>query len=271
VIGPEAFHPRPAVDSGVIDVTPRARGSLPAFDEAMLGEIVRAGFAQRRKQLKNLLDVPPPRWIEACALIGIPVAARAEELSLEQWINLVRTLDDHPLKDRAQSLDEPFDVVDADDRVIGQASRREVHAQGLRHRAVHVFVFNSQGELLLQKRSHLKDLCAEKWDSSCAGHLDSGESYPQCAARELDEELGLTHVDALRRIARITACPETGWEFVELFHARSDSRARFPAAEIEAVHPFPLDEVLAWTRARPDDFAPGFLKCLEFVQPDFDS
>jgi 16S rRNA (adenine1518-N6/adenine1519-N6)-dimethyltransferase len=131
---------------------------------------------------------------------------------------------------------------------------------------VHVFVFNSRGELLLQKRSHLKDLCGGKWDSSCAGHLDAGESYRSGAVRELHEELGLADAGSLRRIARIKACPETGWEFVELFRTSSDAPVRFPAAEIEAVHPFPLEEVRAWTQARPEDFAPGFLKCFESLE-----
>jgi len=263
VVAPVAFHPRPAVESGVISLTPRPRESLPPFDEALFERLVRTGFAQRRKQLKSLLRIEPPRWNELCAAIGAPVEARAEQLSLDQWVELTRALDAHPLNDQAQNPEEEFDVVDDDNRVVRQASRADVHAQSLKHRAVHVFVFNSRGELLLQKRSHLKDLCAGKWDSSCAGHLDAGESYRECAIRELNEELGLACVGSLDRIAQIRACPETGFEFVELYQTRSDGPVRFPAAEIEAVHAFPLDEVRQWAGARPEDFAPGFLKCLE--------
>jgi 16S rRNA (adenine1518-N6/adenine1519-N6)-dimethyltransferase len=262
-IPPAAFHPRPAVESGVVALTPRPRESLPPFDEALFERLVRAGFAQRRKQLKNLLRIDPARWNELCAAIGAPVDARAEQLTLDQWAGLARALDAHPLKERAQNPDELFDVVDDTNRVVGRACRRDVHAQSLKHRAVHVFVFNSRGELLLQKRSHLKDLCGGKWDSSCAGHLDAGESYLDCATRELNEELGLTRVDSFRRIAPIAACPETGFEFVELYSASSDEAVHFPAAEIEAVHAFAPDEIREWARARPDDFAPGFLKCLE--------
>ena len=52
---------------------------------------------------------------------------------------------------------EIYDVVDADDHVIGQATRREIHKKGLRHRSVHILVFNQEGKLFLQKRSLLKD------------------------------------------------------------------------------------------------------------------
>ena len=71
--------------------------------------------------------------------------------------------------------EEYFDVVDLADRVIGRATRNEVHQKGLYHRAVHVLVFNSQGQLFLQKRSASKDTFPGKWDSSASGHLCAGE------------------------------------------------------------------------------------------------
>ena len=54
--------------------------------------------------------------------------------------------------------EEFFDVVDERDRVIGRAPRSEVHARGWLHRAVHIFVFNSRGELLVQRRSAAMDM-----------------------------------------------------------------------------------------------------------------
>ena len=56
--------------------------------------------------------------------------------------------------------EEIFDVVNERDEVVGQNPRREVHALGLRHRAVHVLVFNARGEIFLQKRSLKKDIAA---------------------------------------------------------------------------------------------------------------
>lgn len=93
------------------------------------------------------------------------------------------------------SSTEIFDVVDADDKVIGQALRSECHGDpSLVHRVAHVMVFNQQGELLLQKRSPDKDIQPGKWDTSVGGHLDSGEDYQQAAVREMNEELGLADI-----------------------------------------------------------------------------
>jgi 16S rRNA (adenine1518-N6/adenine1519-N6)-dimethyltransferase len=261
-VPPSAFHPRPKVDSAILEMRPRDRGELPAFSEGILVRLVRLGFSQRRKQLKNLLTGAAGSWADLVALLGISPTARAEELSLEQWIELARQHDPHPLKDTPQSKDELFDVVDDDDRVTGQATRDEVHARGLKHRAVHIFAFRKNGDLLLQKRSHLKDTCPGLWDSSAAGHLDAGETYDACVARELAEELGLENLsEAPSLIARIAACPETGFEFVELYALRGVGRVTFPAAEIECIHAFAPSEIDAWTAARPHDFAPGFLRC----------
>ena len=87
--------------------------------------------------------------------------------------------------------EEIFDVVNAQDEVVGHRVRHEVHRLGLMHRAVHVLVFNAQGEVFLQKRSLKKDIAAGKWDSSSSGHLDRGEAYDDCAVREVREEIGL--------------------------------------------------------------------------------
>jgi len=115
---------------------------------------------------------------------------------------------------KAGGREEWFDVVNARDEVVSRALRREVHAKGLWHRAVHVLVFNAAGEIFLQKRSMLKDLSPGLWDSSCSGHLDAGEDYDAAAARELAEEIGV-RVDAPpTRWFRLNACEETGWEFV---------------------------------------------------------
>jgi isopentenyldiphosphate isomerase len=84
--------------------------------------------------------------------------------------------------------EELFDVVNERDEVIGVAPRAQVHAEGLRHRAVHVLVFNPEGRLFVQRRSFAKDNSPGCWDTSAAGHLDAGEDYHAAALRELGEE-----------------------------------------------------------------------------------
>lgn len=262
IVGPQVFHPRPTVDSAVIALTPRLRASLPVFDEVLYSRLVKLGFTQRRKQLKNLLPASPVSWEALTTALGVPATVRAEEMSIPTWVDLCNHYDPHPLKDKAQCQGEIFDVVDDDDQVTGQATRREVHAQKLKHRAVHVFVINRRGDLLLQKRSHLKDTCPEKWDSSASGHLDSGEDYATSAIRELGEEVGLTKLkEPPQRLLKLSPCQETGWEFVELHLVRHDGPARWPASEVETVAWFSPEEIEAWSARRPQDFAPGFLLC----------
>ncbi|WP_367871359.1 16S rRNA (adenine(1518)-N(6)/adenine(1519)-N(6))-dimethyltransferase RsmA [Luteolibacter sp. Populi] len=262
-VPPEAFHPRPQIDSSVALLLPRGT-ELPAFDARRFDELIRRGFAQRRKQMGKQMP-ETPAWEEAAAGIGVAVTARAEELSLGQWIELTRAYDPHPLRDIPQRDEEIFDVVDEADAVTGQATRREVHEKGLLHRAVHVFVINRHGELLLQKRSRFKDVHPEVWDSSVAGHLDSGEDYVTAAIRELEEEMGVTGV-APDEIGRIGPCAATGWEHVRLFMVRWDGTPRFPCAEVEAALWMQPEELGKWIAARPEDFASGFLECWKLAK-----
>ena len=81
--------------------------------------------------------------------------------------------------------------VDEQDVVIGRRRRDEIHRLGLRHRSVHILVFNPGGELFLQRRSLSKDIHPGLWDTSAAGHVDAGEAYERTAWRELGEELGI--------------------------------------------------------------------------------
>ena len=186
-IPPEAFHPRPRIDSTVMLLTPRPARELPPYDDRLMDELMRKAFSQRRKQLKKQLPASPP-WEGVAASLGLSPSARAEELNLSQWVELARVYDTNPLKDVAQSGDELFDIVDELNQVTGQGTRREIHEGSLRHRAVHMFLVNKHGAVLLQKRSLWKDRQPGKWDSSAAGHLDAGESYEEAAVRELKEE-----------------------------------------------------------------------------------
>jgi len=118
----------------------------------------------------------------------------------------------------AANPDELFDVVDLDDRIVGQMPRRQVHAQKKLHRAVHVLVHDSNGHLFLQRRSLAKDTFPGCWDSACSGHVDAGEDYPVAARRELGEELGWHDATLpLRPLLKLPASPETDNEFIQIY------------------------------------------------------
>jgi 16S rRNA (adenine1518-N6/adenine1519-N6)-dimethyltransferase len=258
VVPPDAFYPRPTIDSAVAVLTPRDESGEPTFDLRLFDELVRRGFAQRRKQLRKQLPDSPP-WEEVAVKLGFSPMVRGEELDLAKWISLTRAYDPHPLKDKAQKGDEVFDVVDENDVPTGTASRAEVHTENLIHRAVHVFVLNRNGDLWLQKRSRLKDMNPELWDSSVSGHLDAGEDYLEAAVRELGEEIGITvGTEELEKIASVKPSADTGWEHIHAFLIRHNGAVNFPAAEIESMMPFPITEIKAWIAARPEDFSPAF-------------
>ncbi len=151
--------------------------------------------------------------------------------------------------------EELFDVVNEHDQVVDRRSRREVHRLGLRHRAVHVLVFNHRGEIFLQQRSIKKDRQPGLWDSSASGHLDSGEDYDACAQRELREELGLDPPPPLERLFKLPAGPETDQEFVWVYRCRCDGPFRLDPDEIECGDWFAPETLDRWLAERPQDFA----------------
>lgn len=155
--------------------------------------------------------------------------------------------------------EEIFDVVNERDEVVGQQTRKEVHRLKLRHRAVHVLVFNQAGQVFLQKRSMMKDTAAGKWDSSASGHLDSGEDYDTCAIRELREEIGLVLSIAPERLFKIDAGPDTGWEFCWVYRWRSEGPFVLHPEEIETGEWFAPAEVNQWVHEKPMDFARAFV------------
>lgn len=152
--------------------------------------------------------------------------------------------------------EEHFDVVDARDRVIGRAPRSEVHARKLLHRAVHVFVFDRRGRLLLQKRSADKDEFPLCYTSSASGHVDAGEFYDDAAKRELQEELGLSL--PLERLVRLAASPQTAYEHTVLYRAVTDTAPQPHPGEIERIESCDLDEITARLERAPERFAPPF-------------
>jgi isopentenyl-diphosphate Delta-isomerase len=159
--------------------------------------------------------------------------------------------------------EEIFDVVNDRDEVVGQAPRSEVHRLGLLHRAVHVLVFNTRGEVFLQKRSMQKDREPGKWDSSSSGHVDSGEDYDACAVRELAEEIGLdlTATGAsppLQKLFKIAAGAETDQEFVWVYRCEAEGPFTLNADEIERGGWFAPSAMTKWITERPQEFASAF-------------
>ncbi len=161
---------------------------------------------------------------------------------------------------------EIFDIVDEQDNVIGQASRQEVHKKGLLHRVIDIFVLNSQGELLLQKRSEKKDTNPGLWTVSAGGHVDSGQTYLEAAHRELEEELGIKA--ELQEIgAFVSGDPNHSNQMIKMFTCVHDGPFNFNKEEIEEIEFVKIGklkrEIRLFTRKCTSTFQEGFRKFCE--------
>ena len=90
--------------------------------------------------------------------------------------------------------DEIVAVVDEDNNVVGSAARREMRAKRLPHRATYILVFNSRGDVYVQKRTLTKDVFPGYYDPAAGGVVLAGEGYLEGARRELEEEMGIHDV-----------------------------------------------------------------------------
>ena len=253
------FLPRPEVDSATVRIVPRDPRELPPHDQELLLELIRLGFSQRRKQLRKLLRERVDDWDNLARNLDIDPKARAEELSLHQWIGVANFVAPPATVDLGLTSGERFPVVDKNDRILRDASRSDVHANNLRHRAVHILIFNAAGELYLQQRSRWKDRHPLKWDSSAAGHVIAAESYDETARRELEEELGIGV--PLKKISKLPASERTDQEFIWLYRGEVAGDLSPNRTEIETGAFFPEHIVDFWSASRPEDFAPGFIEC----------
>src|SRR5207237_4061087 len=128
-------------------------------------------------------------WDTLARHLNIDPKARAEELSLLQWIGVVNFIAPLLCPDIGLTNNERFPIVDKNDRILRDASRSQVHGNNLRHRAVHILIFNPVGEVYLQQRSRWKDRHTLKWESSAACHVIATVSYNERSLSVITEVL----------------------------------------------------------------------------------
>lgn len=260
LVPPDVFWPRPHVESAIIEVTQRSQEELLPCLEGKFRELVRLGFSSRRKQLRSLLKIPEADWSKLADQLKKPRTARAEDLSIEDWSYLAQEL--YPLYPQQRS--ELFDVVDENDTVVSTMQRHLVHQKKLRHRAVHLLIFNKKGELFLQKRSLWKETNPGLWCSSVAGHVDAGEDYLVAAHREMKEELGIS--TELKSLCRIEATAATEQEFINCYYGSFDGPMKLNPHEIEAGTFFPLALIQQWVDSHPEEFTPVFKMVIKKIK-----
>ncbi len=141
-------------------------------------------------------------------------------------------------------------IVDEENQVIGAVTRKIMRQQGLIHRASYILVFNTQGELFIQKRSQDKDIYPGYWDLAAGGVVLEGESYEESAKRELNEELGISGVK-LRPLFDQYFADESNRVWGRIFACTSNGPFTLQVEEIDYGRFISLEEIEALNQREP--------------------
>jgi len=170
--------------------------------------------------------------------------------------------------EQGSRMSEWLDIVNERDEVVGTATRERIHQQNHWHRSAHIALFNTRGEIFVQLRSMNKDNGAGLWDTSAAGHVDSGESYLECAVRELAEELGVAVTpDSLENRGRLNPTAANGFEFTEIYTVCSEQPLVLQAEEIDDGRWLKPDALEQWMDEQPHVFTDAFHSIWPVVRP----
>jgi isopentenyldiphosphate isomerase len=153
--------------------------------------------------------------------------------------------------------EEWFPIVDEDGNTIGRELRSICHdgKSMLLHPVVHLHLFNSKGELFLQKRAMTKDIQPGKWDTSVGGHVSEGEKPIEALIREAGEELGLKNINP-QFLTRYIWQSMHERELINSYSTTSDSQPVINESEIDEGRFWTKDAILM--SFGKDVFTPNF-------------
>jgi len=153
---------------------------------------------------------------------------------------------------------ELFDLVDANDNVVGVTNKVDAHSTGQLHRVGAVYVFDDEGRLYVQVHKTSGGL----YDHSVGGHISQGETYQEGTKREAAEELGITQpLEQLsvfysdegptmqHMFGLFTCTAEPGWSFI-------------PNDEVEEIIPMELKHIQTLMQSNPEKFTDGFINTM---------
>jgi 8-oxo-dGTP pyrophosphatase MutT (NUDIX family) len=141
-------------------------------------------------------------------------------------------------------------IVDKENNIIRSAPRYIMRRDGLIHRATYILVFNSAGELFIHKRTFIKDIFPGFYDLCVGGVVVAGENYEVSAARELEEEIGVSGV-LLKAHFDFYGEYENQKVWGRVFSCISEGPFTLQVEEVIAGAFYPIDEALNLTRTKP--------------------
>ncbi len=153
-------------------------------------------------------------------------------------------------------------LVNPQDEIIGYLDKKACHqGEGKLHRAFSIFIFNSKGQVLVQKRSAQKPLWPLFWSNSCCSHPRKGETYEVATQRRLREELGVeTDLIFLFKFQYQAKFNEKGSEneLCSVYIGKSDDPIQVNENEIAEWKYMDISELEAELQTHPERFTPWF-------------
>ena len=148
-------------------------------------------------------------------------------------------------------------TVDENDKVTGKGEKIKVHREGKLHRAFSIFVFNSKGELLLQKRAKSKYHSGGLWSNTCCSHQRDGEILEKAVHRRLKEEMGFDC--DLKEVFNFTYKVkfDNGLfenEYDHVFFGKFDGKPEPNPKEVDEWKWVNLKELKKYIQKNPDDY-----------------
>lgn len=152
-------------------------------------------------------------------------------------------------------------LVNEQDQQLGSMEKMEAHRLGLLHRAFSVFIFNSQGDMLLQKRAPVKYHSPDLWTNACCSHPNPGEDVSVAARRRLIEEMGF--VTDLAKVFHFTYRAEfdnglTEHEFDHVYVGVYDGEVKPDPEEVGAYKYVSTDLLREHIRNHPGEYTEWF-------------
>ena len=150
-------------------------------------------------------------------------------------------------------------LVDMQDNEIGTEEKMKAHSNGGQlHRAISVFLFNGNGETLLQQRASTKYHSKAKWANTCCSHPRPGESNEAAAERRLIEEMGIKAKLEERFVFPYHAEVGSGLteqEYDHIFFGRYNGAPKPNEDEVQDWKWVSIEEFSRWVKEKPEDFA----------------
>lgn len=159
--------------------------------------------------------------------------------------------------------------VNKNDKAIGSGSIDYALDKGIIMRISRVFLANSNGKLLLQKRSDTHKSLPGRLDQTAAGHVDEGEGYLEAAARELLEEMGIKDVELQKTAKYYTEEKDearTKKRFNVIFTGTYDGEVKIDQHEVSDFRWVEPDQLLAEVKQSPNNFTEGFIEAFKIYR-----